>query len=166
MAGKAESSPRNGRKGGRPKGALNKATLEKAKVQAAFEQRVMANADRLFNAQFSLAVGTSKVFRVDEVGSGKDKKRVHSLVTNEEEIKAFLDECEGGSGEVNKVFYYITTAQPDNKALDSLLNRGLGKVKETHELTGKDGKPIEHKLSGLSDEELIALERITAKLTK
>jgi hypothetical protein len=131
---------------GRKRGSKSTKTLEKAKVQEAFEQRVMANADKLFNAQFSLAVGTSKVFRIDEVGEGKDKKRIHSIVTDDEEIKAFLDEHDGGSGEVKGVFYYITTAQPDNKALDSLLNRGLGKVKETHELTGKDGGAIEHRI--------------------
>lgn len=127
---------------GRPKGALNKATLEKQAVADAFNQRVMANADALFNAQFSLAVGKASVFRVDEVGKGKDKKRVHTLVTDADEIKALLDEHDGGAGVVDGVFYYITTAQPDNKAIDSLLNRALGRPKETHEHGGKDGGPI------------------------
>lgn len=142
MAGKAETARRNGKKGGRPKGALNKATLEKQAVLDAFNQRVMRKADELFNAQFSLAVGSAKVFRVDEEGTGKNKKRVHTLVTDADEIKAFLDEHGGGPGETDGSYYYITTAAPDNKAIDSMLNRVFGRPKETHEHTGKEGGPV------------------------
>jgi len=127
---------------GRRVGSKNKATLEKQKVLEAFSQRVMAKADALFNAQFSLAVGSAKVFRIDEEGEGKNKKRVHSLVTDPDEIKALLDEHDGGPGEVKGSYYYITTASPDNKALDSLLNRAFGKPKETHEVTGPEGGPV------------------------
>jgi hypothetical protein len=131
------------RKGaGRRTGSKNKATLEQRAVLAAFNQRVMAKADALFNAQLSLAVGSAKVFRIDEEGEGKNKKRVHTLVTDEGEIKALLDEHDGGSGEVDGSFYYITTASPDNRALDSLLNRAFGKPKETHEHSGPQGQPI------------------------
>jgi hypothetical protein len=127
---------------GRPKAAKNKATLEKQKVLEAFSQRVMAKADALFNAQYGLAVGSAKVFRIDEEGEGKNKKRIHTLVTDEDEIKALLDEHEGGAGEVDGSYYYITTQSPDNKALDSLLNRAFGKPKETHEVTGPEGGPL------------------------
>lgn len=127
---------------GRPRGRKSKRTLEQAKVQEAFAQRVMRHADDLFNAQFSLAVGSAKVFRVDEEGEGKNKKRVHALVTDADEIKAFLDEHDGGSGEVDGSYYYITTASPDNKALDSLLNRGLGKPKDTVEHQNPDGSAL------------------------
>lgn len=127
---------------GRQYGSKNKATLEKKAVQEAFNQRVMLKADALFNAQFSLAVGASKVFRIDEEGEGKNKKQVHTLVTNEDEIKALLDEHEGGAGEVGGSYYYITTSPPDNKAIDSLLNRALGRPKETHEHIGEGGGAV------------------------
>jgi hypothetical protein len=127
---------------GRPEGSKNRATLERQAVADAFNQRVMQKADALFNAQLSLAVGSARVFRVDEEGEGKNKKRVHTLVTSEDEIKTLLDEHDGGAGVVDGVFYYITTVQPDNRALDSLLNRALGKPKETHEHSGPEGQPI------------------------
>lgn len=129
MAGKA--SVQNGKKGGRPKGSLNKVTLEKRAVLDAFNQRVMLQADALFNAQFSLAVGTQKVFRIDETEDDKGKvKREHVLVTDPDEIKALLDEHDGGNGEVDGSYYYITTAMPDNRAIDSMLNRTFGKPTE------------------------------------
>lgn len=128
--------------GGRPKGSKNKATLEKQKVAEAFNQRVMVKADALFNAQLSLAVGSQKVFRIDETGEGKNKKREHVLVTDPDEIKALLDEHDGNSGIVEGVYYYFTTVSPDNKAIDSMLNRTLGKPKETVEVGGEGGGPI------------------------
>lgn len=127
---------------GRPKGAKNRATLEKQKITEAFNQRVMAKADDLFNAQLMLAVGSMKVFRIDEVGEGKSKKQVHSLVTDADEIKALLDEHEGMNGTVEGVYYYFTTVSPDNKAIDSMLNRALGKPTEKHEHGGEGGGPI------------------------
>lgn len=142
---------------GRPKGAKNKATLEKQKVAEAFNQRVMQKADALFNAQLTLAVGSMKVFRIDEEGEGKSKKRVHTLVTDADEIKALLDEHDGSPGVVDGVFYYFSDVPPDNKAIDSMLNRALGKPMERREHS--------FDLSNLTDEELQLLERITGKLT-
>lgn len=128
---------------GRRTGSKNKATLEKQKVQEAFNQRVLAHADDLFNAQFKLAIGSQRVFRIDEIGEGKNKRREHTLVTDATEIKDLLDEHEGGNGDVDGNYYYFQTVQPDNRALDSLLNRTLGKPKDSMEITGKDGGPVE-----------------------
>lgn len=127
---------------GKPKGSKHKATLEKLKVTEAFNQRVMAKADALFNAQLSLAVGSQKVFRIDEIGEGSKAKREHVLVTDPDEIKALLDEHDGAAGVVDGVFYYFTTVTPDNKAIDSMLNRTLGRPKETVEHSNLDGSPL------------------------
>lgn len=123
---------------GRPKGRLNQATLEKQKVAEAFNQRVMAKADALFNAQLTLAVGSMKVFRIDETEGDNGKiKREHVHVTDADEIKRLLDEHDGASGVVDGVYYYFTDISPDNKAIDSLLNRALGKPKDTLEHAGE-----------------------------
>lgn len=120
---------------GRPKGSLNKSTLEQRKVLEAFNQRVMAKADALFNAQLTLAVGSMKVFRVDEVeGDGGKKKREHVHVTDADEIKALLDEHDGAPGVVDGVYYYFQEVAPDNRAIEALLNRALGKAVDKIEI--------------------------------
>jgi hypothetical protein len=130
-------------KAGRKVGSKSKATLEQQKVLEAFNQRVMAKADALFNAQLTLAVGSMKVFRIDEEeGEGGKKKRVHSLVTDEDEIKALLDEHDGESGVVDGVYYYFSTIPPDNKAIEAMLNRSLGKAAETVKHSNPDGSPL------------------------
>lgn len=127
---------------GRPKGSQNKSTLEKQKVQEAFNQRVMAKADALFNAQLSLALGSMKVFRIDETGEGKSRKREHVHVTDADEIKTLLDEHDGMNGAVDGVYYYFADVLPDSKAIDSMLNRSFGKPAEKHEVGGEGGGPI------------------------
>lgn len=129
---------------GRPKGKPTKATLEKQKVLEAFNQRVMAKADALFNAQLMLAVGSMKVFRIDEVeGEGGKTKREHVHVTDPDEIKALLDEHDGISGTVDGVYYYFTDIAPDNKSIEAMMNRAFGKPKENYEHSGIDGASIE-----------------------
>ena len=132
---------------GRKRGSKNKKTLEKAAIVEAFNQRVMTHADALFNAQLALSIGSIRVFRIDETEDDKGKtKREHILVTDAEEIKSVLDEFDGvGSGIVEDNFYFVTNVPPDNRAIDSMLNRALGKPKETREISGLDGKPIEAK---------------------
>jgi len=127
---------------GRKPGGKNKATLEQQKVLAAFNQRVMAKADALFNAQLTLAVGSMKVFRIDEEEVDGKTKRVHTHVTDADEIKALLDEHEGGPGVVDGVYYYFTDIHPDNRALDSMLNRAFGRAAETIKHENTDGSPL------------------------
>lgn len=128
---------------GRKPGGKNKKTLEKIAIQEAFNQRVLTQADALFNAQLALAVGSIKVFRIDEEEDDKGKpKRVHTLVTNPKEIKEVLDENEGGAGIVGDSYYFVSDVMPQNVAVESMLNRTLGKPKDSVELTGKDGKDL------------------------
>jgi hypothetical protein len=91
---------------------------------------VAKNADQLFNAQMSLATGAALLFRVDKDEKGKDLPAVQ--VTDSEEIKAYID------GEVDQDgYYFITTKLPDNKAIDSLLDRTFGKAESKLDLTSQ-----------------------------
>lgn len=128
---------------GRKPGSKTKTTLEKEKVAEAFNQRVLAKADALFNAQLTLAVGSMKVFRIDETeGEGGKKKREHVHVTDADEIKRLLDEHDGANGLVDGVYYYFSDVLPDNRAIEAMLNRALGKPVDKVEHAGKDGGPI------------------------
>lgn len=138
-----KGGPRPG--SGRPKGKLDKKTLEKLEILRAYKQRILQNADKLFNAQVALAQGISYLYRVDEVGEGKNKKREHVLVTDPEEIKQVLDETDGAGGVCEDHYYYITTKTPDNKAIDSMLDRVFGKA--TQLLAGTDDEGNEKPLS-------------------
>jgi hypothetical protein len=148
MAGNGGKRPGAGRK----KGSFNAKTLEQKAVSDAFNQRIMLHADALFRAQLALSVGSIKVFRIDESEDGNGKvKREHVLVTDSDEIKQVLDEHDGGSGVVGESYYFVTDVLPDNRALDSLLNRGLGKP--------KDSVDVNLNVSDLSDEELQAIAK-------
>lgn len=107
---------------GRPKGSLDTRTIEKKKAEQLFTDRVIKNVDKLFNAQISIAEGCSYLYRVDKVGKGSKEREEHVLVEDPEEIKGYLD------GNTNGEYYYITTKTPDNKAIDSLMDRAFGKA--------------------------------------
>lgn len=125
---------------GRPKGRVDQKTLDKLRVFEAYKQRILKKANALFNSQYSLATGTAYMYRIEETGEGKNKKREHVLVTNPTEIKEVLDETEGAGGVVDDVYYYITTKPGDNKAIDSMLDRVFGKA--TQPLGGDPENPI------------------------
>lgn len=127
---------------GRPKGRESKTTLVKRAVSEALNQRVMLHANELFNAQLALAVGAIKIFRIDEEGQGAKKKRVHVHVTDSDEIKAVLDEHDGGNGTLNGAYYYVADVLPDNRAIEGMLNRTFGKPPEHLKIEPVDPKEI------------------------
>lgn len=126
---------------GRPLGSQNKATIEKKTAELEFKQRILRNLDKLVNSQLAIAQGTNHVYKIVETGEGSKKKREHILVTDEDEIKEFLDAYEGGSGQMDNDYYYITTKIPDNRAIDSMIDRVFGKSMQPTDITS-DGKPI------------------------
>lgn len=125
---------------GVPVGYKQKKTLEARKVQQAFIQRIMAHADRLFNSQLNLAVGEQVLMvKVTERGPNGGVKSVHhEMVTDKETIREFLDEADGSPTTLGNddEWYYITTRPANNMAIDSLVNRALGKVPDKLEVTG------------------------------
>ncbi len=121
---------------GAPKGTIQRRSLEKSAVARALRERTMAHADNLFNAQLAKAVGSVMVFRVDEeeIGGGKTK-RIHTHITNADEIKRVLDENEGGAGRVGTDYYFVTNIPPDTRAIDSMLDRTFGKATQPVEVS-------------------------------
>jgi hypothetical protein len=120
---------------GRKPGKMEEQTIRRMKVLEAYRERVMKDADQLFNAQMSLAVGSILLFRIDKDDKGKDLPAVQ--VTDPEEIKAYID----GDAEQD-AYYYITTKLPDNRAIDSMLDRTFGKAPEKIDVTS-NGKTIQ-----------------------
>lgn len=94
------------------------------------QQRTARHSDNLWTAQYQKAVGSMMVYRIDEEEVDGKIKRVHTLVTDPAEIKEVLDEGDGGACTVNNNYYFITDVPPDNKAIDSLLDRAFGKASQ------------------------------------
>jgi len=135
---KTQAARENGKKGGRPKGRKNDATLEKEAVLAAFKEKTMKAADILFTSQLHLAKGQTFLYKIEkelQIGPKGGKKYVRSkpiLVTDQAEIEAYLQNeiVEGDVEDENDpeaTYYFLTTKEPDNKAADSLLDRTFGK---------------------------------------
>lgn len=133
-------APMGGRRPGAgfPQGVHKAKTLEKMKIKKAFDQRIMQHADRLFNAQLNLAVGEQVLMVRTESGEGKKRKVTHEQITDATTIKRFLDESDGHPSSLGEEenWYYLTTKPANNQAIDSLLNRGLGKPTEKIEIEG------------------------------
>lgn len=127
--------------GGRPKGAKNAKTLEKDAALAAFNSRIYQIADSLLTAQQSLAKGQQMLYRIDTVYTKGPKggtiatKQKPVLVDDPNEIAEYIDSVNHPSDMVDPdKYYFITTVQPNNQAIDSLMNRGFGRPKETMEI--------------------------------
>ncbi len=137
--------PRGGKRqnAGAPKGTIQRRTLEKSAVARELRERTMAHADNLFNAQLAKAVGSVMVFRVDEeeIGGGKTK-RVHTHLTDPDEIKRVLDKNEGGAGIVGADYYFVTNIAPDNRAIDSMLDRTFGKAMQPVEVNDSEDRAV------------------------
>jgi hypothetical protein len=121
---------------GRPKGKLSKLNEQRQKAKKRFIERVNKMVDELFNAQATIATGTTYLFRVDKDDKGHDKPAV--IETDPKMIKDYID----GKLDDPDSYYYITTERPDNRALDSMLNRAFGKPEEKIDITS-DGKRIQ-----------------------
>lgn len=116
---------------GRPTGLKNKKTLEREAARKVYEDLVRQNVKPLFDFQLSLARGVSYVYRIDRHGEGSKERVEHVLLESPQEIADALDVIangdpngeDGGNG-----FVYVTTKAPENRAIDSLLDRGIGKA--------------------------------------
>lgn len=139
-------------KGGRPKGSKSPATLEKEAVLAAYRQRVMRNADILLDSQLSLAKGLQYLYKIEKKrkvgprGGVSYEAQKPELVTNPEEMRAYIEGTleEGDAEDANDpaaTYYFLTSKDPDNRAIDSMLDRSFGKSTQT--VAGPDGGPVQ-----------------------
>lgn len=138
---KPTGKSRTGRGGARPgagrkKGKLEPQTIERHKVLEAFRIRVAKNADRLFDAQMSIAMGVSYLYRIKKDEKGNSKKP--ELITDPMVISAYLD---GDYEDCQDEYYYISTERPNNQAIDSMLDRTFGKPDSKVDVTS-GGKTI------------------------
>lgn len=150
--------PRGGKQpgAGRPKGKKNKSTLEKESILRAFKERVLRSSDILFNSQITLARGQMFLYKIEKekvVGpkggvSYRSAKPV--FVTNQQEIEDYLEGLitsgdEDDPKDPNATYYFITTKEPNNQAIDSMLDRTFGKPKQSLEVGGEGGGPVRFK---------------------
>ena len=95
-----------------------------------FRERVAKHADLLFDYQFTLARGCTVLYRVEKDKQGNDKSPV--MVTDQSEVMDYL------AGKLKDGKYrFITTEKPDNRAIDSLLDRTFGKADSKIDLTSQ-----------------------------
>lgn len=142
---------------GRKPGTKNPETLQKEAVLAAYRQRAMKVAPLLLNAQLTLARGQTFLYKIEkefvktgENKDGSDKGYWKSLrpvkVESETEIEAYLQGEIDGDNELTEegeTYYFLTAKEPDNQAVDSIMDRTFGKATQAVELSGKDGAPIQ-----------------------
>lgn len=117
MAGNAETARRNGRKGGRPKGALGTHTLDKIAAREQVRKIVTRAMPGLLRAQLAHAQGIGHLYTRDKLGKFSKIEDVH-------EIDRML--AEGVQGE----HYWIFAKDPSVQAFTDLMNRALDKPAE------------------------------------
>lgn len=143
---------------GRKKGTKSAKTLEREAVLAAFRQRAMKIADLLLDSQLTLARGQTFLYKIEKEWRGNDKKGYWhklppKLVTSQIEIESYLEgRVEEGDEDNDQdpgaTYYFLTTKEPNNQAVDSILDRTFGKSTQGVELSGKDGGSI--KIEGVN----------------
>lgn len=142
---KAQKSPLIGKHGKHKKTLL----LEEAYKQV--QERLIQRSLKLIDTQTVIAHGTIKVYKMVShfEGSGKNRKKVRGrpeIVTNEDEIAAAIDYSygDGDNPTDEDEYFFVTTKDPDNKAIQSQVDRIFGKAAQSIDLTsaGKEIKQI------------------------
>lgn len=144
---------------GRPRGARSFTTEMREAMINEIRGRTHDVTRNLFNAQMTLATGQTFLFKIEkefvEPNKTYPKGYWRSLpakrVTELSEIEEYLDyvvreendEIENEEKhDKERTFYYITTKEPNNQAIDSLLDRTLGTAVKITEISGPGGTPI------------------------
>lgn len=142
-------------KGGRPRGKKSAKTLEREKVMAALSQRILKIADGILDKQLVLVRGQQFLYKIEKERAGGTAKapiyrsKPPELVEAETEIRGYLENLAEHDGQYtledpndpSATYYFITTKEPDNRAIDSIFNRIFGKATDHLDVTSK-GKKI------------------------
>ena len=136
---------------GKKKGSHHAKTIETRIALEEMRQRILKDLDPIISAQLQLAKGISYLYKIVE-DEDDNKKRKHILVENPKEIESVMNKTNGEGGNCDGDFYYITTKAPENKAIDSLIDRVFGKAKQSVEISNEDDKPF--KVVHLIEDEL------------
>lgn len=130
---------------GRKRGGKNPSTLEKEATLAVLRQRILQNAQSLFNAAKSAAIGNQYLYKIETTIDPKTKKRTRSrpvIVESQIEIEDYIDRLdrenrgETVDDEDDTVYYFISTKEPNVNAIKDLFDRAFGKPKEELEISG------------------------------
>ncbi len=129
--------------GGRPKGALNKKTLDQRASMERWKERVRKHTDELFDAQLDLAKG-EKVLMVkitERDDKGKAIRVYHEVVTDRETMENYMNYEDGLDNDFevphdDEHYYYLTVKPANNQALEGMMNRTYGKAPEKIEIEG------------------------------
>ncbi len=132
---------------GRKPGVKTKVVLEREATLKAFRERAMKHADILFNSQITIARGQTFLYKIEKEliigpkGGKTYRSKKPELVTSQYEIEMYLEGLieEGDKDDENDrraTYYFLTTKEPNNNAIDSLLDRTFGKSAQSLEIKG------------------------------
>lgn len=121
---------------GRKKGQVNEETKLKRAAEKKFKIRAAKLSHKLFNAQLSLALGEQSLY----VKRKKGDKTITERIEDEDTIVQYLN---GELDDDDNEYYYLSKKSPDNKALDSILDRTFGKARQAMDIDlTSDDEPI------------------------
>lgn len=118
--------------------------LAKEAQREILDQRFLRVTDKLANAQISLATGQQFLYKIEKQkvtgpkGGISYVNKKPELVTSQFEIENYLEELAENNGDISDdqdpdaTYYFLTTKEPNNAAIDSIHNRVHGKAVEMH----------------------------------
>lgn len=121
---------------GRKKGGKNSSTIDREEARKYMQAYIIDSLEPLLQAQRSLARGLQFVYKIEEEKDDKGRvlSRKHVQLTGPEEIGHALDVLKGFSDAEDGEYYYLTSKQPDVRAIDSMLDRAFGKATQSLEM--------------------------------
>lgn len=118
---------------GKKKGTKTPRVIERDLAFQRLRERVLNSADSLINSQMGIAKGLTFLYVIKTIKGKRSKPR---LITDQQTIEEYL----AGDLENNGFeYYFMSTQRPDNKALDSLLDRTFDKSVQRTEIKDPDG---------------------------
>jgi hypothetical protein len=130
---------------GPKKGTKYTPTIEREKILEEAKNIIAGRTRKLIDTQTILAMGAIKIYKIHYHWEGSAKKRTlikdkPEIVEDDEEIIHVID-WEFGSGAMGDPnnhdqedseydYYFVMTKEPDNQALNSLMDRTFGKATE------------------------------------
>ena len=126
-----------GRKGGLAKrGTKSRKTLLREEALRQYRDTVAAHyTEKLLTAQLTLALGQAFLYRAVPARDGTGKRRME-IVTDPATILGYLQNREKGEClDISSEYFFITTKEPNNTAIEAIMNRVYGKPKESIDIT-------------------------------
>lgn len=130
---------------GKPKGTKHQQTIDREKVLEEAKNIIAGRTRKLIDTQTILAMGAIKIYKIHYHWEGSSKKRTlikdkPEIVEDDKEIIQVID-WEFGSGAMGNPsdhdseaseydYYFVMTKEPDNQALNSLMDRTFGRATE------------------------------------